>query len=392
MDNGSTDENRKAVGSLSEDYGFKYIYEKREFNFSAMCNTGVSASSGELVLLINDDVEVIEKDWMRLMAGQAVQPHVGAVGAKLYYAGTVTMQHVGITNLKAGPAHKLTTYPDEHDYYYGRNSLNYDMIGVTGAALMIRRDIFDEVGGLCEDLPVAYNDVDFCMKVYEKGYYNVQRNDVILFHHESLSRGKDEKNDVKLLRLIEDMDRLYSCHPELKGNDPFYNRNLTGHISDYLCDVSPVYDDSRRPNASVEKINAGKYARSDRTDLLKLTVDHVRHRGIPCLKEDVILIADGWDYLPGEDNSRFDKWILFSGAKGTMFRAKPDPWYRIDVINILPSEKNVDLAGFIVRVAEKDIPDDEYRIGMLCIDTADGHGITAWSDSILKVPHLSETE
>ena len=390
VDNGSSDGNRAAVTDMQKEYDFRYIYEKREFNFSAMCNIGVKASSGRLIFLMNDDVEVIEKDWMRLMAGQAMQPHAGAVGAKLYYADTVRMQHIGITNLEAGPAHKLTTYPDDHDYYYGRNSLVYDMIGVTGAALMIRREIYDEVGGLCEDFPVAYNDVDFCMSVCEKGYYNVQRNDVVLYHHESLSRGSDEKSDAKLLRLMEDMDRLYSRHPALKGKDPFYNINLTGHISDYLCDVSPAYDDSRRPNALIEKIDAGKYAKSNRSDLLKLTVDHVRHRGAPCLNEDVILIADGWAYLPGEDNSRFDKWILLMGKNGVIYRAKPDKWYRQDVIDILPGEKNVDLAGFIVRVAEKDLPEDDYRIGMLCLDTVSDRKITAWTDSILKVPHETE--
>ena len=211
-----------------------------------------------------------------------------------------------------------------------------------------------------------------------------------MYHHESLSRGSDEKSDAKLLRLMEDMDRLYSRHPALKGKDPFYNINLTGHISDYLCDVSPAYDDSRRPNALIEKIDAGKYAKSNRSDLLKLTVDHVRHRGAPCLNEDVILIADGWAYLPGEDNSRFDKWILLMGKNGVIYRAKPDKWYRQDVIDILPGEKNVDLAGFIVRVAEKDLPEDDYRIGMLCLDTVSDRKITAWTDSILKVPHETE--
>lgn len=392
VDNGSNDENREKVEALKSDYAFKYIYDKKEFNFSEMCNEGVKNSSGELVFLMNDDVEVIEKDWMRLMAGQAMRPHVGAVGAKLYYASTGCMQHVGVTNLTAGPAHKLTSYPDSHDYYYGRNTLNYDMIGVTGAALMIKRSIYDDVGGLCTEFPVAYNDVDFCMNVYEKGFYNVQRNDVTFYHHESLSRGDDVKSAQKLTRLMNDMERLYARHPELKGRDPFYNVNLTGHISDYICDVSPAYDDSERPNASVEKISAGNLAKTDRTDILKFTVDHIRYSGLPCLNETVILIVDGWEYLPGEDNSRFDKWILLSGTKGTMFRAKPDTWYRRDVIDILPNEKNVDLAGFIMRVSEDDLPPDDYRIGMMCIDTVDGRKITAWSERILKSPHVENPD
>ena len=392
VDNGSSDENRAKVNALKDDYRFEYIYDKKEFNFSMMCNEGVEHSSGELVFLMNDDVEVIEKDWMRLMAGQAMRPHVGAAGAKLYYSSTGCMQHVGVTNLTAGPAHKLTSYPDSHDYYYGRNSLNYDMIGVTGAALMVKRSIYDDVGGLCTEFPVAYNDVDLCMNIYEKGFYNVQRNDVVFFHHESLSRGDDVKSAQKLTRLMNDMDRLYSRHPELKGRDPFYNENLTGHISDYICDVSPAYDDSERPNASVEKISAGNLAKTDRSDILKFTVDHIRYSGLPCLGETVILITDGWAYLPGEDNSRFDKWILLSGTNGTMYRAKPDTWYRRDVIDILPYETNVDLAGFILRVSEDDLPPDDYRIGMMCIDTVDGRRITAWSDRVLKSPHVENPD
>jgi hypothetical protein len=104
VDNGSSDENKKKMEELRREYGFTYLYESMPFNFSKMCNLGVELAKGDLVLLLNDDMEIIEESWLERMAGQALQPHVGAVGAKLWYAGTETIQHVGITNLKIGPS------------------------------------------------------------------------------------------------------------------------------------------------------------------------------------------------------------------------------------------------------------------------------------------------
>ena len=175
VDNGSSEENREKMEALQKVYGFTYIYEPMPFHFSKMCNLGEKKAKGDLLLLMNDDIEIIEGSWLERMAGQALLPHVGAVGAKLWYAGTEKIQHAGVTNLKIGPSHKLVTFPDEEDYYFGRNRVTYNVAAVTAACLMVSRQKYERVGGLDESLPIAYNDVDFCFKLLEAGYVNVQR-------------------------------------------------------------------------------------------------------------------------------------------------------------------------------------------------------------------------
>lgn len=103
----------------------------------------------------------------------------------------------------------------------------HDMLGVTGACLLVKKTIFEKVGGFDETLAVAFNDVDLCYKIYEEGYYNVVRNDLFLFHHESLSRGKDGESEEKQLRLLREKDYLYEKHQDLYGKDPFYHPYLT---------------------------------------------------------------------------------------------------------------------------------------------------------------------
>ena len=209
VDNGSNEENQIKIAELKERFGFTYIYEPMDFNFSKMCNLGVSVSKGAYVLLLNDDMEVLQPEWMEILVGQAAIDGVGAVGAKLLYPDTDIIQHVGITNLRVGPAHKLLKEHDrDRDYYYGRNVLPYDCIGVTAACLLVDREKYWEAGGFCEEIAVSYNDVDFCFSLYDLGYRSVIRNDVALYHHESLSRGEDSLDDEKILRLSKENYRL----------------------------------------------------------------------------------------------------------------------------------------------------------------------------------------
>ena len=160
-------------------------------------------------------------DWLDRMVGQASLRHVGAVGAKLLYPNSTLIQHAGVTNTISGPGHKLKGLDDTQSYYYGRNKLVYDMIGVTAACLLIRTKVYRALGGLYEGLRVAYNDVDLCFRLCEKGLCNVQRNDVVLYHHESLSRGDDMQDEGKFKRLMEEKDVLYRRHPRLYAQDPY---------------------------------------------------------------------------------------------------------------------------------------------------------------------------
>ncbi len=179
-----------------------YLYQPMPFNFSKMCNIGAENAKGELLLFLNDDMEIMQPDWLDKMAEKALLSYAGAVGTKLLYPDSDIIQHAGITNLRVGPAHKLQFLSDGEVHYFGMNRGVHNMLAATGACLMMRRDVFFEAGGFCEELAVAFNDVDLCYTIFENGYYNIVRNDVMLYHHESLSRGNDGDSPEKQLRLL----------------------------------------------------------------------------------------------------------------------------------------------------------------------------------------------
>ena len=241
VDNGSSDTNKIAYEKLSQEYNFKYLYSKEQFNFSKMCNDGARAATGEILLFLNDDVEILHSDWLARLAGAAIQPHIGAVGAKLYYPNTILMQHVGIANLTSGPSHLLAGCSDDNNYYFYNNSMDYNYIAVTGAALAIETTKFEKMHGFDENFAVTYNDVDLCMKLVEAGFYNVLRNDVRLYHYESLSRGDDIIDKDKMTRLINERNRLYSKHSRFLGSDPFYSVNLDDKNNMFKINTNKPY-------------------------------------------------------------------------------------------------------------------------------------------------------
>ncbi len=237
VDNGSSDENRAGYQQLSDQYHMTYLYQKEPFNFSHMCNRGSAAATGDYLLFLNDDIEVMDKKWLKRMVGQASLPHAGAVGAKLLYPDRQTIQHVGVINILNGPCHALAGSSDEIIYYFGKNRLDYNQIAVTAACLLVQRTKFEEVSGFAEDLAVAYNDVEFCFHLLTRGYYNVIRNDAMLIHHESVSRGNDLENQDKFDRLMWEQEKLYARYPQFKGKDPFYSPNLAQHKVDFSLNL-----------------------------------------------------------------------------------------------------------------------------------------------------------
>lgn len=383
VDNGSNEENRDKLLKLQKEYGFLYIYDEMPFNFSRMCNIGTARAGGDLILLLNDDIEIIEKNWLGRMVGQALQPHVGAVGAKLWYADTRQIQHAGITNLKIGPSHKLVTFQDDRDYYYGRNRVAYDMIGVTAACLMVSKAKYEEVGGLDETMAVSYNDVDFCFKLAEAGYYNVLRNDAVLYHHESLSRGLDEQDKNKWERLLEEKRHLYARHPQLDGKDPFYHEDLIDNASDYRCNHKFAHEDALR---TTEVLPLHEEAiRKIREERLELIVDRaeIQHK-IHDDEPDIVWIM-GWRYVPGEDNAFYDKKVLLQRADGSGYSAVPADWRRRDVEESLRGEEHIGLAGFVLRILKEDLEAGIYRIGMLCTNQVTGDKALAWSEKGISI-------
>lgn len=382
VDNGSTHENRMQIEQMKEQYDFQYLYEPMDFNFSKQCNIGVKAAKGELILLLNDDIEVLQKDWLRIMAGQAMQPNTGAVGAKLLYANTLQIQHAGITNMKIGPSHKLMLAKDDVDHYFGRNRLTFDMIGVTAACIVVRKDRYLAVDGFDEEIKVAYNDVDFCFKLHEKGYYNVLRNDAVLYHYESLSRGSDSQDERKWLRLLEERRKLYEKHPALDGVDPFYPNDLIPDGTAYECDYEYPWKD-RKKLAGVEEINAAKLANRE-CEEINLYIDTLRkERRVKHGDKDFFLV-DGWFYRHLQDHSQYKKQLLLKRDE-TYLTVAMQEHYRVDVERILPDEINVALTGFMVRIDCESLTEGTYQVGIYLENEVTGEITCRFTDKTLTL-------
>lgn len=197
------------------------------FNYSAINNYGASRAKGQVIGLVNNDIEPIGDAWLTEMVSQACRPEIGCVGAKLYYPND-TVQHGGVVlglGGVAGHAHRF--FPRHDDGYCGRLKVVQNLSAVTAACLLVRKSVFDEVGGLNEpDLAVAYNDVDFCIRVREAGYRNLWTPHAELYHHESVSRGADDTPE-KHARWMREMSYMKRSWGDVLRNDPAYNPNLT---------------------------------------------------------------------------------------------------------------------------------------------------------------------
>ena len=197
------------------------------FNYSGINNFGAYHARGDVLGLINNDIEPINEEWLEEMVRHVVRPEIGCVGAKLYYPND-TIQHAGVVLGIGGVAGHAHKYFSRHaNGYFSRLALAQNYSAVTGACLLIRKALYRQVGGLnARDLPIAFNDVDLCLKVREAGYRNVWTPDAELYHHESESRGADD-NASKRARAIGEV--LYMRHTwgEQLDRDPAYNPNLT---------------------------------------------------------------------------------------------------------------------------------------------------------------------
>lgn len=367
VDNGSKEQNRQMIQDFLDSVTMEchYLYQPMEFNFSAMCNEGVRKAKGKYILLLNDDMEIIEENWLRIMVGQALLPGVGAVGAKLWYPKEERLQHAGITNMHIGPSHKLVIFPDDRTYYYGHNTVVYDMIGVTAACLLVKKSIYEEVGGLDEGLAVSYNDVDFCFKLVEAGYRNVLRNDAVLLHHESASRGSDEASAEKWLRLLQEKTKLYKKHPLFYKNDPYYSDRLADNASDYRIGYQYLYE-RRLLTAEAVRRDGIESLRQSLSHVVMLTVERAGNQHKIHLDEPDILEIEGWCYMLRQDNCLFERWLILEAQQGDFYyQISVQERLRPDVEAILPQQKNIALSGFTGRTLREDIASGDYTVGML---------------------------
>lgn len=375
VDNGSGEAVKKKIEEMTADApDILYIYEPMEFNFSKMCNLGAERAEGSLLLFLNDDIEATHTGWLSDMAKLAERPHVGAVGCKLLYPDTDKIQHAGITNLPMGPVHKLQFLRDNKCYYDNRNRGIRNVSAVTAACLMVRREVFEEAGGFCESMQVAFNDVDFCFTLLEKGYYNAVCNHIHLLHHESMSRGADESEE-KLKRLHRERTMLYDRHPGLNGKDPFYHDwlNRTGldtriqpayRSGREIADVQAAKEVAKESNEAYVLKNA----RKDRCLLVRIEAADASH-------------ISGYGVVLGSDNACFNGKLLLErkGRRPAVYELDFTEQYRQDLQENMPDQKNVALCGFHVNIAEP-LPEGEYRIGMLATDKISGSSLMNYSN------------
>ncbi|MCX2803346.1 glycosyltransferase family 2 protein [Microbulbifer thermotolerans] len=214
------------------DHRIKIVEFDHPFNYSAINNYGVRHARGEILGLINNDIEVITPDWLEEMVSLAQRPENGCVGALLYYPDD-TVQHAGvILGLGGYAAHSHRGVPRGSQGYFNRLKVRQNVSAVTGACLFVRKDVYKEVSGLDESFEVAYNDVDFCLRVQQAGYYNVFTPFAELYHHESKSRGEEDTPE-KIARFDREKAQLAQRWCDLLKCDPFYNPNLTRSREDF---------------------------------------------------------------------------------------------------------------------------------------------------------------
>ena len=230
--NSTTREIRDYYQELDGKNGVRVVYWDKEFNYSAINNFGISYAKGEYILCLNNDITVISPEWMEELLANCQRPEVGIVGARLYYPDN-TIQHAGIVLGMGGCAGSLFVgLARSRGGYLHKAALQQDLSAVTAACFMVKKETFEKVGGFEEKLAVAFNDVDFCLKVRHAGYLVVYDPYAELYHHESKTRGY-ENTEAKKRRFQEEIEYM-RCHwmPDIL-RDPYYNENLSLKASDY---------------------------------------------------------------------------------------------------------------------------------------------------------------
>lgn len=395
VDNGSDEENRVKIENMLNELKCKgvenceaisYLYEPMPFNFSRMCNHGAAKSSGDFVLFLNDDMAIRVGNWLAKLVKYARLPHVGGVGAKLYYPDSLVIQHAGITNLRVGPVHKLQYKEDNVRYYFHATDIPRDVIGVTAACLLMRKELFNELGGFSEELEVAFNDVDLCFRIHEAGYMNVVVNDTHLWHYESLSRGADEKRE-KLERLLGERELLYRRHPRLYAKDPFYHKYLQGDIADVNYSFVHEYDIKKNEQKAVLcKLNKALKPEEE-NECVSISIEWAgdRDKWIDAnADEGKEIYIQGYGFVAGSDNSLYCRGILLQSEKET-FVVEAKDVYRPELENNIDPIHKASMCGFELSLEKEVIPAGEYRVGVIAFSRYSKHRLYAFTNRYFTV-------
>jgi len=365
VDNGSDEECQSRIRKLIHDLTIdvKYLYQKMEFNFSAMCNLGAKESTGAYLLFLNDDIEATEEGWLQRMLAVAGKEYAGCVGMKLLYPETDKIQHAGVVNLEDGPVHKLQMQSDAENHYFGWNMVDHECMAVTGACMLLRRELFESVGGFDEDLPVTFNDMDLCYKLYANGYYNICLNEVFLYHHESLSRGADVSSEKKQ-RLMAEREKLYKRHGVIAKDDPYYHPLLNRQTSDMR--ILPALEERMK----VQRTDAVIKPWTEKGR------DVRRHEGVRFSANGNAF--KGYLLMLGDDNACYENALIFTNKKTKeAYWCKLNKTLREDIQQAMPDQKNIALCGFEVRLI--DLPEGDYEVKALAHNKISG--VFYWNET-----------
>ncbi len=217
--------------------GAKILKVDGPFNYSALNNRAVEEARGEVLCFLNNDVEMVDRDWLALLVTHAVRPHIGAVGARLLYPDG-TVQHAGVyTGIGGGAAHAHRFQAEGDPGYFERARLPQRVTAVTGACLVVEREKFVAVGGFDEEqFPVAFNDVDLCLKLNARGWQSFYEPRAVLIHHESKSRGSD-RDKANRDRFAEELAALKRKWHTDRAPDPFHHPHLSPFCEQFVMGV-----------------------------------------------------------------------------------------------------------------------------------------------------------
>jgi glycosyltransferase involved in cell wall biosynthesis len=240
VDNGSAETaTLEFLQMMEQQAGVRVVRDDGAFNFSRLINRGAAAAKGDVLAFLNNDIEANEPGWLREMISHAVRSEVGAVGARLWYPDG-TLQHGGVILGLGGVAgHAFPRIPRGHPGYFNRAWLQQNCSAVTGACLLVRRDVFEKAGGFDEvNLPISFNDVDFCLRLRAAGLQNVWTPSANLIHHESASRGHQRAHaeQVQFMREATFIQRQWGRD---LLRDPFYNPNLSLNLPGFDLAIPP---------------------------------------------------------------------------------------------------------------------------------------------------------
>ncbi len=225
--NSTTNEIFEYYKTIEQRENIRVVIWKDKFNYSAINNFGVKYANGEYLLFLNNDIEVIRENWLSEMLANVQRKEVGIVGAKLLYPDNM-VQHAGVIIGMGGIAgHPLSRHPADDCGYFARGIIQQNLNAVTAACMLTKKEVYEKVKGFEEELAVAFNDIDFCLKVRKAGYLIVYDPEALLYHHESISRGKEDTLE-KRNRFEGEVDYMAKKWKDvLEKGDEYYNPNLS---------------------------------------------------------------------------------------------------------------------------------------------------------------------